>query len=130
MTDDARYEAALDRFYLEPEAITDDDISTLAAVDDLLATKAAVRRSDALRMSAEARHRNAMGQPAIKAGRAEDLAELVTSHVVAALARPRQRIKSLESRNNELEVHIRSLENRMLELEARDAARTVDHAER
>ena len=49
MSDDARFTAAMNRYFIEPEAITDDDISTMAEVDDLLATKAATRRADARR---------------------------------------------------------------------------------
>jgi hypothetical protein len=132
MNDDARYQAALDRFFIEPEAISDEDISTLAAVDDALAEKAAIRRADALRMAADARHRKAMGMTHVttKADKAEELAELIVTHAAVALARPRHRIKSLERSNRELEERIGSLEGRLLELEARDAARTVpDHVD-
>jgi hypothetical protein len=61
MTEDPRYRTALDRFFIEPEAVTDDDIATFAKVDDAMAHKAAIRRADAMRQSAEARHRAAMG---------------------------------------------------------------------
>jgi hypothetical protein len=57
------------------------------------------------------------------------MAQVVSCAVTAALAYPRQRIKSLEASKTELETHVRSLESRILELEARDAARTVTHAD-
>jgi hypothetical protein len=132
MTDDARFQAALNRYLIEPEAITDDDISTMADVDDLLATKAAVRRADALRICAETRHRAATGQAPLKIKPVEAVAESMTATVIAHLARPRQRIKALEGRNTELEMRIRSLEGRILELEASQAAAhpTVDRVDR
>jgi hypothetical protein len=126
---DSRYKAALDRFYIEPEAISDDDIALMATVDDALANKAAIRRADALRKCAEVRHRAATGQPPPKEDRADHLAEMVSCGVTVALAIPRQRIKSLEASKAELETRVRSLESRILELEARDAARTVTHAD-
>jgi autotransporter translocation and assembly factor TamB len=130
MNEDPRYKTALDRFFIEPEAITDDDIATFAEVDDALATKASSRRDAARIAAAAARHRAAMGVPAPKANRAEEEAELITASMIAALAKPKQRIKSLEAINTQLEVRIRSLEGRILELEARDAARTaVQHAD-
>jgi hypothetical protein len=94
MNDDAHYQAALDRFYLEPEAISDADIELMSKVDDALATKASTRRGDALRQCAEARHRAATGQPPPKQSREEIFAELVSVSLIHALARPRQRIKS------------------------------------
>ena len=130
MSDDARFTAAMNRYFIEPEAITDDDISTMAEVDDLLATKAATRRADARRICAETRHRAATGQAPLKTNRNELMAEGVTMTVIASLARPRQRIKALEGRNTELETRMRSLEGRILELEAVLASRQVDHADR
>jgi hypothetical protein len=130
MTDNARYTAALERYFVEPEAITDADLSVLAGVDDALAEKAATRRSDALRLSAEHRHRVAIGLPNLKTDRAEHFAELVTSTIIAQLARPRQRIKALEAQNVAWEQRYNALESRVLELEAQAAARTVTHVER
>jgi hypothetical protein len=127
MNDDARYKAAIDRFFIEPEAITDDDIELMSKVDDVLAHKAAVRRADALRQCAEVRHRAATGQPPPKENRQEIYAELVSVYVINALAQPRQRIKALEANKTELETRIRSLEGRLLELKAQ---RAIDHVER
>jgi hypothetical protein len=129
MTDDLRYKAALDRLFVEPEAVTDSDIELMSKIDDALAHMAAVRRADTLRRCAETRHRAATGQPPVKRNAAEEYAEMISVTVIAALAQPRQRIRSLEASKAELERRIRSLESRILELEARDAARTVTHAD-
>ena len=125
MTDDTRYKAALERFFIEPEAISDDDIAVMATVDDAVANKAAIRRADALRKCAEVRHRAATGQPPLKRNTAEEHAEFVTCAVLTALARPRQRIKLLEANKAALETRVSALESRLLELEAQNAARTA-----
>ena len=103
--------------------MTDADLAALAAVDDVLATKAAARRSEALVKAAEARHRTAMGQPPVKRDRREDIAETVVATIIAQQARPRARIKALEDSTAELEARIRSLEDRILELAAKHAER-------
>ncbi len=119
---DERYARALQTLIHEPESLSDEQISTLREVDDLLGRHAGSQREAALLKAAAARHRAAMGQPPVKVDERVETANAAVQNVIISLAQPRRRIKQLESL-------IRSLEGRVLELEARDAARTVPHGQ-
>ena len=118
MTDNPKYKAAIDRFLLEPEALTDDDINALKSVDDLLASRAITKRREMQTKSAEARHRAALGEPPQKRNIAETVADATIDHIRVALAEPRQRIKALEDLNATLQQQVRDMRDRLVELEA------------
>lgn len=118
MIDNPKYKAAVDRFLLEPEALTDDDINALKSVDDLLASRAITKRREMQTKSAEARHRAALGEPPQKRNIAETIADATIDHIRVALAEPRQRLKMLEAANTALQQQLEALRDRMLELEA------------
>jgi hypothetical protein len=130
MTDE-RYKAAVDCFLIEPEALTQDQLTLLKSVDDSLGDRAARKRSDAIQKAAEARHRAAMGElPLAKksvAERREENADAMLDVMIVALAKPRSRIKALEIANASIEARCLALEQRVLELEASHA---VSHVER
>jgi hypothetical protein len=129
--DHAAYDAAVKVFLLEPEALTTAQIDALTAVDDKLGAYASRKRDNAHTKAAEARHRAAMGQSldrkAEHAAEAEAFADHVVDHILLALAHPKRRIKTLETSTAGLAARCHSLEARVLELEAREAARQVQH---
>lgn len=120
MTDDPKYAAAVDTFLTEPEALTQDQIDTLTQVDDRLGARAIAQRTAALRKSAEARHRAAMGTPplATKGFDVEDAVDATIDSITLALVQPRRRIKALEDTLEQWQQKYRDLEQRLLELEA------------
>ena len=118
MTDNPKYKAAIDRFLLEPEALTDEDINALKGVDDLLASRAITKRREMQTKSAEARHRAALGEPPQKRNIAETVADATIDHIRVALAEPRHRIKTLEAANATLQQQMQELRDRLVEVEA------------
>jgi hypothetical protein len=126
MTHDEHLKAAADRFTLEPEALTQDDLDVLTRVDDHLGERAAKRRRDTLTKAAEARHRAALGQPPAATDDADVLADACLDVIVLHLAKPKSRIKALEAQNETLEQKYNALELRLLELEAKFAVQHVD----
>jgi hypothetical protein len=131
--DDEQFQTAADRFLLEPEALTQHDLDAMRAVDDLLAERAITKRSDALVKAADARHRAAMGLPAVVQTETDldTLADVVIDHIRLGLAKPRHEIKGLKASvatsEQRAEQRMLALEARVLELEARLA---VAHVER
>jgi hypothetical protein len=53
--------------------------------------------------------------------KSEEWADSVIDHITLALAHPRRRIKELEAKNQSLEQRCQRVEERVLELEAREA---------
>ena len=120
------YDDAVRTLQLEPEALTENQITVLKSAEVTLGNLAISRRDDALHKAAEARHRKALGQPEPSASKYDEIADGVINTIVLALVEPRQLIKRLEGR-------CQALDARVLELEAETAAArppAVDHAGR
>lgn len=122
MTDDETYQAAVETFQREPEALTMDQIKALTTVDKQLGDRALHKRAEAQQKAAEARHRASMGEPPLqtKAFDVDAMVDQVLDVVTLALAKPRSRIAELEQKNQ-------ALEARVLELEAQKVISHVEH---
>jgi hypothetical protein len=117
------YDQALQTFFVEPEALTAEQINVLRGVDDRLADRAERKRADTLAKAAEVRHRAAMGQPPAKVSGAELMADFTLDHLAAALAHPRRRIRELEAKNEALERRLLVLEDLVISLQTHVAGR-------
>ena len=115
------YNAAVDTFLVEPEALTDVQIDLMTRASQGLGERARKKRQDHQTKAAEARHRAAMGQPPVKTKAVEGMADTVLDLVTLSHVAPHNRIKALEAANEAWEQRYRALETRLLELEARSA---------
>ena len=107
------FEAALQRFLIEPTTLTDDDLAQFAVVDVHLAERARAKRAGFVEAETEA-ERNALARPATW----RDLREWHRDTIAPVLATYRHKYALLEHENVLLTERCLALEQRVLELEA------------
>ena len=115
--DREHFKLAHERFLLTPKVLTDGDLEQLAVVDPTLAERARAKRAGFVEAEDDD-DRKLATVPVTQKG-------LLTwqKDVIGPM------ISTFQFRLDEAHVLIRSLEARVLELEARDAARTVPHGQ-
>jgi hypothetical protein len=121
MYDKALFQVAHKRFMLDPKALTDADIAQLAIVDPTLVDRARAKRAGYV--EADDAEMQALRKKAISCAAFH---EWERDYLSPILATYRHKAEQQQTRNDDLETRVRSLEGRILELEAQQVIARVD----